>query len=186
MFSCWPSWRRAVTCSHEKALASTHLSVSLFWVFHGVPEVNTVFLVSHMSWLQHTTASTCHSFLFVGTRALWEKRYNNLALIWICQSGNHGRWAAVFLSLDSLNIRVPQSKLFEMLSTVYDIILVKVLISPSLFSGLATWRQHQIMQQCPKVRMQQCPKVRLQQCSSVSVIFMFDASGDPDNLTLSL
>lgn len=145
---------------------------------HFMEYLSPVLLVSHMSWLQHTTASPCHSFLFVGNRSLGEKWYNNLALIWACQSGNHGRWAAVFCVLGSLDICVPQSKLFEMLSTVYDILLVKVLISPSLFSRLTTWRQHQIMQQCPKVR--------FQQCSSVSVIFMFDASSDPDNLTLSL
>ena len=44
----------------------------------------------------------------------------------------------VFGPLDSLDISMLQSEVFGKLSTVYDLILIKVLISSSLFSRHAT------------------------------------------------
>lgn len=131
-------------------------------------------LVSLFSHLWHTTASPGHFPLF-GNEDTGGKLYHGLVLIWTCQSGNHKRWEAIFVTSASLDISVPQC---EMLSTVYVIILVKALISPFLFSKHAAWCQGWIMWQCLKAR--------LQQCSCLSVIFLFDASGGLDNLTFSL
>lgn len=113
------------------------------------------------------------SCLFLGMRTPGGKLYHGLVSVWTCQIGNHRRWEAIFVPLASLDTSVPQ-RLFEMLSTVYVIILVEALISPSLFSQHAAWLQGWIMWQCLKA----C----LQQCSCLSVIFMFEASGGPDNL----
>lgn len=67
--------------------------------------------------------------------------------------------------------------MFEMLSTVCLIILVKALISPSLFS------EHSLT---PRLNYVAVPQGMFATCSCLSVIFTFDASGGPDNLTLSL
>lgn len=150
-------------------------TASLFWVIHGVTWERCRALGVPRAQLQLTTASPCHSFLFVGTRALGEKRYNGLVFVWVCQRGNCGRGEAFFGPLGNLD-NVSQSKLFKMLSTVYDI-LVKILINPALFSDMQCDANVKLHSNAP----------RYVSCSVGQSMWLFMPDiGNPDNLVLSL